>query len=114
MKLRLTYFPTIEVGDVTPSTITPELTYPSWEVNSQKHPTLEEELRSVYLLSITERLKYLIPRMAFEDVYMHGALLACAYDLATHGPGYSPWGDAFTNIKITDFEHVLNIRFQLF
>ena len=38
---------------------------------------------------------------------VHGALFACAYDLAAHG--VSPWCGAFTHDEIQEFEYELDL-----
>ena len=38
---------------------------------------------------------------------VHGALYACAYDLAAHG--VSPWCDVFTKHEIKEFEYELDL-----
>lgn len=110
---RPTYLSTIEEDDVTPSTITPELTCPAWATHAERSPTQEEEWGQVYLPPITERLNDMIPGVGFEDEDIHGALFSCAYDLAAHGPGYSPWCDVFTDDELADFEYatfILHLR----
>lgn len=57
---------------------------------------------AVYLPPITKRLNSVLPHTNLTDDDTHGALYACAYDLAAHG--VSPWCDAFTEKEIADFE----------
>lgn len=57
---------------------------------------------SVYLPPITKRLNKLLPGVGLVDADTHGALYACAYDLAAYGS--SPWCDAFTDSEIGNFE----------
>jgi acid phosphatase len=58
----------------------------------------------VYLPPITERLNKLLPGVGLVDDNTHGALYACAYDLAAYGT--SPWCDVFTLKETEDFEYV--------
>lgn len=96
---------------MTPSTITPELTCPAWTTHSQKHPTQDEEWGKMYLPPITDRLNGMVAGVGFKDEDTHGALFACAYDLAAHGPDYSPWCDVFTAEELADFEYECNLPF---
>ncbi|KAG2111630.1 phosphoglycerate mutase-like protein [Suillus discolor] len=66
------------------------------------------EWSNSYLPKITERLNDLLPYdVSFNDNNTHGALYACAYDLAA---GYeSPWCDVFYEDELADFEYELDL-----
>ena len=49
----------------------------------------------------------LLPGVDLTTANVHGALNACAYDLAAHGT--SPWCDVFTKSEIEDFEYELDL-----
>ena len=61
----------------------------------------------MYLPPIAKRLNKLLPGVTLSTDNVHGALYACAYDLAAHG--VSPWCDAFTPSEIEDFEYELDL-----
>ncbi|KAG0707683.1 phosphoglycerate mutase-like protein [Suillus ampliporus] len=60
-----------------------------------------------YLPAITDRLNMLLPGVGFTDDDIHGALFACAYDLAAHG--VSPWCGVFRSDELADFEYESDI-----
>ena len=62
---------------------------------------------SIYLPPIAKRLNKLLPGVNLTNDNVHGALYACAYDLAAHG--ISPWCDAFSKNEIEDFEYELDL-----
>ncbi|KAG2078233.1 phosphoglycerate mutase-like protein [Suillus decipiens] len=63
---------------------------------------------SLYLPSITERLNDLLPYgISFTDDDTHGALYACAYDLAARDE--SPWCDVFHANELADFEYEMDL-----
>jgi|SRR6267154_3220925 len=55
-----------------------------------------------YLPAITDRLNMLLPGVGFTDDDIHGALFACAYDLAAHG--VAPWCGVFQPDELANFE----------
>ncbi|KAH7927925.1 phosphoglycerate mutase-like protein, partial [Leucogyrophana mollusca] len=60
-----------------------------------------------YLPSITKRLNKLLPGVHLSDDDTHGALFACAYDLAAYG--VSPWCDVFSPTELSYFEYELDV-----
>lgn len=82
------------------SWITPMDTCPAWDYNYGGNATIT--WGAVYLPPITKRLNALLPGVGLVDADTHGALYACAYDLAAYG--VSPWCDAFTSSEIGQFE----------
>lgn len=56
-----------------------------------------------YLPVITDRLNTLLPGVGFTEDDVHGALFACAYDLASHGA--SPWCGVFLPEELANFEY---------
>ena len=62
---------------------------------------------NVYLPPIAKRLNKLLPGVNLTTANVHGALYACAYDLAAHG--VSPWCGAFSHSEIADFEYELDL-----
>ncbi|KAG2368256.1 histidine phosphatase superfamily [Suillus spraguei] len=69
---------------------------------------LANDWSTLYLPKITERLNDLLPSGVFlTDDNTHGALYACAYDLAA---GYeSPWCDVFHADELADFEYEMDL-----
>ena len=61
----------------------------------------------MYLPPIAKRLNKLLPAVNLTTANVHGALYACAYDLAAYGT--SPWCGAFTKSEIEDFEYELDL-----
>ncbi|KAG2157184.1 phosphoglycerate mutase-like protein [Suillus clintonianus] len=61
----------------------------------------------LYMPVITERLNTLLPGVGFTEDDTHGALFACAYDLATHG--VSPWCGVFRPDELANFEYERDI-----
>lgn len=62
-----------------------------------------KEWSDSYLPNITERLNNLLPYgVSLTDDNTHGALYACAYDLAAGHE--SPWCDVFYADELEDFE----------
>ncbi|KAG1891092.1 phosphoglycerate mutase-like protein [Suillus subluteus] len=60
-----------------------------------------------YLPVITNRLNMLLPGVGFTEDDIHGALFACAYDLASHGA--SPWCRVFLPDELVNFEYERDI-----
>ena len=65
------------------------------------------EWGAIYLPPIAKRLNKLLPGVNLTADNVHGALYACAYDLAALGT--SPWCGAFTKSEIEDFEYELDL-----
>ncbi|KAG2753281.1 phosphoglycerate mutase-like protein [Suillus brevipes Sb2] len=67
-----------------------------------------KEWSDLYLPDITERLNNLLPYgVSLTDDNTHGALYACAYDLAA---GYeSPWCDVFHADELANFEYEMDL-----
>ena len=61
----------------------------------------------MYLPPIAKRLNKALPGVNLTTNDVHGALYACAYDLAAWGT--SPWCDAFTRNEIANFEYELDL-----
>ncbi|KAH9945329.1 phosphoglycerate mutase-like protein [Epithele typhae] len=98
-------FATINEDHATVSWITPTGTCKKWDYNYGNNATIE--WGSVYLPRIAKRLNKVVPGVGFTTDNVHGALYACAYDLAAHG--VSPWCGAFTPAEIKDFEYELDL-----
>lgn len=125
--LNATEFSTIAENSSTPSWITPMNTCKNWQYaygNNVRAITIYKYTRShadrcfgnsqatiewgtIYLPPIAKRLNKLLPGVNLTNDNVHGALYACAYDLAAHG--VSPWCDAFTKSEIEDFEYELDL-----
>ena len=60
------------------------------------------EWSDIYLPPITERLNGLLPGVLLTDDDTHGALYACAYDLAAGKE--SPWCNVFFAHELANFE----------
>ncbi|KAG2357692.1 phosphoglycerate mutase-like protein [Suillus spraguei] len=66
------------------------------------------EWSNLYLPSITERLNDLLPYgVSFTDDNTHGALYACAYDLAARNE--SPWCNVFDADELANFEYEMDL-----
>ncbi|KAG0707680.1 histidine phosphatase superfamily [Suillus ampliporus] len=65
------------------------------------------EWSNIYLPDITERLNELLPGVYLTDDDTHGALYACAYDLAARDE--SPWCDVFNADELADFEYEMDL-----
>ena len=76
-----------------------------WDYNYGNNATVA--WGTVYLPPIARRLNGLLPGVALSADDVHGALYACAYDLAAHGT--SPWCGAFTAGEIEAFEYELDL-----
>ncbi|TBU32593.1 phosphoglycerate mutase-like protein, partial [Dichomitus squalens] len=100
-----TEFSTIAEDSVTPSWITPMNTCKKWQYAYGNNATVE--WGSIYLPPIAKRLNKLLPGVNLTTDNVHGALYACAYDLAALGT--SPWCGAFTQSEIEDFEYELDL-----
>ncbi|EIN04060.1 phosphoglycerate mutase-like protein [Punctularia strigosozonata HHB-11173 SS5] len=100
-----TVFSTIPEDDVTISWITPMDTCADWDYNYGNNATIT--WGNVYLPPIAKRLNKAIPGVNLTTDDVHGALYACAYDLAAWGT--SPWCGAFTESEIADFEYELDV-----
>ncbi|KIJ66951.1 hypothetical protein HYDPIDRAFT_85676 [Hydnomerulius pinastri MD-312] len=98
-------FTTIPEDAKTVSWITPMDTCAKWDYNYGNNATVE--WGTVYLPPITKRLNRLLPGVNLTDADTHGALYACAYDLAAYGT--SPWCDVFTTSELRDFEYELDL-----
>ncbi|KAG0707665.1 phosphoglycerate mutase-like protein [Suillus ampliporus] len=86
------------------SWITPWTTCPSdWHYASK----VAKEWSDIYLPEITARLNKLLPDVDLTDDDTHGALYACAYDLAARDE--SPWCDVFHADELTNFEYELDL-----
>ena len=70
-------------------------------------PQATIEWGTIYLPPIAKRLNKLLPGVNLTADNVHGALYACAYDLAALGT--SPWCGAFTQSEIEDFEYELDL-----
>ncbi|KAI0366123.1 phosphoglycerate mutase-like protein [Pilatotrama ljubarskyi] len=103
--LNSTMFSTIGEDAKTPSWITPMDTCADWQYDFGNNATIE--WGSVYLPPIAKRLNRLLPGVSLSTDDVHGALYACAYDLAALGT--SPWCEAFTPSEIEDFEYELDL-----
>ena len=77
----------------------------AWDYNYGNNATVA--WGTVYLPPIARRLNAALPglRLSADDV--HGALYACAYDLAAHGA--SPWCGAFEHAELEAFEYELDL-----
>ncbi|TCD65148.1 acid phosphatase pho5 [Steccherinum ochraceum] len=103
--LNATAFSTIPENNVTASWITPMNTCKKWDYNFGNNATIE--WGSIYLPPITKRLNKALPHVNLTNDDIHGALYACAYDLAAHG--VSPWCNAFSSTEIENFEYELDL-----
>ncbi|KAI0749453.1 phosphoglycerate mutase-like protein [Daedaleopsis nitida] len=103
--LNSTMFSVIAEDSVTPSWITPMNTCKNWQYAYGNNATIEWGSR--YLPPIAKRLNKLLPGVNLTTDNVHGALFACAYDLAAHG--VSPWCDVFSQSEIEDFEYELDL-----
>ena len=120
-------FSTINEDTKTVSWITPMDTCHKWDYNygnnvrppppARSHALLDSDVcpraqatiawGNVYLPPIAKRLNKLLPGVNLTTANVHGALYACAYDLAAHGT--SPWCGAFSQSEIEDFEYELDL-----
>ncbi|KAI0649365.1 phosphoglycerate mutase-like protein [Trametes meyenii] len=103
--LNATAFSTIAEDSKTVSWITPMDTCANWQYAYGNNATIE--WGKVYLPPIAKRLNKVLPAVNFTTDDVHGALYACAYDLAAHGT--SPWCGAFSRSEIEDFEYELDL-----
>ncbi|PIL35733.1 hypothetical protein GSI_02463 [Ganoderma sinense ZZ0214-1] len=103
--LNATEFSTIAENSATPSWITPMNTCKNWQYAYGNNATIG--WGTIYLPPIAKRLNKLLPGVDLTNDNVHGALYACAYDLAAHG--VSPWCDVFTQSEIEDFEYELDL-----
>ncbi|KAI0784218.1 phosphoglycerate mutase-like protein [Abortiporus biennis] len=103
--LNSTVFSTIPEDSATPSWITPSNTCKGWQYAFGNNLTIE--WGTLYIPPITKRLNKLLPGVNLTNDDIHGALYACAYDLAAHG--VSPWCNAFEQSEILDFEYELDL-----
>ncbi|KZV78230.1 phosphoglycerate mutase-like protein [Exidia glandulosa HHB12029] len=92
---------------VTPSWITPMNTCKGWQYAFGNNATIE--WGALYLPPIAKRLNKAITGLNFTNDDVHGALWACAYDLAALGPAGSPWCGAFTKSELADFTYELDL-----
>ena len=98
---------TIAENSTTVSWITPMDTCARWDYNYGNNATVA--WGTVYLPPIARRLNALLPGVGLTADDVHGALYACAYDGAAHGPRNSPWCGAFTPGEIAAFEYELDL-----
>ncbi|KAJ8594145.1 phosphoglycerate mutase-like protein [Rhizopogon salebrosus TDB-379] len=98
---------TVSDTDVPVSWITPAPgpACPNFDYSYGRQATLTWSKK--YLPAITDRLNILIPGVRFTEDDIHGALFACAYDLAAHG--VSPWCDVFQPEELAHFEYERDI-----
>lgn len=96
------------------SWITPMNTCPLWDYNYGGNKTNDWD--AVYIPSITSRLNHAFAKsgakLTLTDADTHGALYACAYDLAALGPSGTPWCGVFTDKEIENFEYELDLLMQ--
>lgn len=105
LNISSTVFSEIAENNVTVSWITPMDTCPKWDYNYGNNATIK--WGSIYLPPITKRLNSLLPGVNLTDNDTHGALYACAYDLAAYD--VSPWCNVFTTSEIQNFEYELDL-----
>lgn len=98
--LNASAFATLGEDARTVSWLTPFDTCPLWQYAYGGNATAE--WGGVYLPAITRRLNALLPGVGLVDADTHGALYACAYDLAAYG--VSPWCGAFSERELAEFE----------
>lgn len=103
--LNATAFKTIAEDNITISWITPMDTCKNWQYAYGNNLTVE--WGASYLPPIAKRLNKLLPGVNLTTADVHGALYACAYDLAAHG--VSPWCAAFSQSELADFEYELDL-----
>ncbi|KAH8099980.1 phosphoglycerate mutase-like protein, partial [Cristinia sonorae] len=103
--LNATAFSTIAENNVTASWITPMNTCHKWDYNYGNNATIQ--WGQIYIPPIAKRLNKLLPTVNLTTDDIHGALYACAYDLAAHG--VSPWCGAFSQTEIENFEYELDL-----
>ncbi|PSR78997.1 hypothetical protein PHLCEN_2v7184 [Hermanssonia centrifuga] len=103
--LNATTLQTIPEDNVTISWITPMNTCKNWQYDYGNNATIT--WGNVYLPPIAKRLNKLLPGVKLSTDDVHGALYACAYDLAAHG--VSPWCGVFTESEIEDFDYELDL-----
>jgi len=78
---------------------------PLWQYNYGNNLTVA--WGNTYLPPIQNRLNAVLQGLELSTDDVHGALYACAYDLAAWG--VSPWCDVFTHSEIEDFEYELDL-----
>ncbi|KZP28916.1 phosphoglycerate mutase-like protein [Athelia psychrophila] len=103
--LNATAFSTIGENSSTVSWITAMDDCALWDYDYGGNATAE--WGTVYLPHITKRLNAAVPGLGLTDDDTHGALYACAYDLAAWGT--SPWCGAFTEQELASFEYELDL-----
>ncbi|KAH9856567.1 phosphoglycerate mutase-like protein [Lenzites betulinus] len=103
--LNTTAFSTLGEDAKTISWITPMDTCAKWQYAFGNNATIE--WGNIYLPPIAKRLNKELPGVNLTPDNVHGALYACAYDLAALGT--SPWCGAFTDSEIEDFEYELDL-----
>lgn len=84
-----------------------ELTFVCLAASRHSFDQATIEWGSIYLPPIAKRLNKLLPGVNLTTDNVHGALYACAYDLAAYGT--SPWCGAFTKSELLDFEYELDV-----
>ncbi|OJA10742.1 hypothetical protein AZE42_07272 [Rhizopogon vesiculosus] len=79
----------------------------SLEILSWLRLAVPAEWSSTYLPPITYRLNRLLPGVGLNDTDTHGALYACAYDLAAGKE--SPWCNVFYAHELAAFEYEIDL-----
>ncbi|KAL5482437.1 hypothetical protein ACEPAI_9031 [Sanghuangporus weigelae] len=95
----------IEEDNVTISSITPMDTCPEWSYNFGADPVTQ--WGDVYLPPIVKRFNKVLSPLELSTDDVHGALYACAYELAAFGN--TTWCDVFTPTEIKNFEYELDV-----
>ncbi|KAH7921751.1 phosphoglycerate mutase-like protein [Leucogyrophana mollusca] len=98
------HFITIPDNPNTPSWIRPWLTCPRYQ--DFGHQVVLQWI-DLYIPAITKRLNKLLPGVGLTNADTHGALYACAYDLAAYDT--SPWCDVFSPTELSQFEYELDV-----
>ncbi|KAH7913208.1 phosphoglycerate mutase-like protein [Hygrophoropsis aurantiaca] len=89
--------------------IRPFIGCPAWNEYMNSTATLPEVIWSKkYIPPITRRLNKLLPGVNLSDDDTHGALFACAYDLASYNS--SPWCNVFSPTELTYFDYESDLQ----
>ena len=89
-----------------PLLVTSQETCPKWDYNSGQ--TLVDAWGAVYLPPIAKRVNRILkPAVELTSDDVHGALYACAYELAAFGN--TTWCEVFENNEILEFEYELDL-----
>ncbi|OJA20393.1 hypothetical protein AZE42_05353 [Rhizopogon vesiculosus] len=78
-----------------------------WQHGTNASNQVGAEWSSTYLPPITYRLNRLLPGVGLNDTDTHGALYACAYDLAAGKE--SPWCNVFYAHELAAFEYEMDL-----